>query len=50
MDKLNLVGTETILLVEDEPSILKLTTMMLERTGYKVLPASTPGRSHRSCP
>src|SRR6056297_3081070 len=26
-------GTETILLVEDEPSILRMTRMMLERTG-----------------
>jgi CheY-like chemotaxis protein len=36
-------GHETILLVEDEPAILRMTTMMLERTGYKVLAASTPG-------
>ena len=41
-DKTNLEGTETILLVEDEPSILKMTRMMLERTGYKVLAAGTP--------
>ncbi|WP_022664004.1 PocR ligand-binding domain-containing protein [Desulfospira joergensenii] len=38
-------GTETILLVEDEPSILRLTRMMLERRGYKVLSASTPGKA-----
>jgi PAS domain S-box-containing protein len=43
--KINLVGTETILLVEDEPSILRMTRMMLERTGYKVLAASTPGEA-----
>ncbi|WP_321494293.1 PocR ligand-binding domain-containing protein [uncultured Desulfobacter sp.] len=36
------LGTETILLVEDEPSIIRLTQMMLERLGYKVLSASTP--------
>ncbi len=35
-------GEETILLVEDEPAILKVTTMMLERMGYTVLPASSP--------
>ena len=41
-DKFNQKGTETILLVEDEPSILKMTRMMLERTGYTVLAAGTP--------
>ena len=35
-------GQETILVTEDEPAILKMTTMMLERHGYKVLGASTP--------
>ncbi len=35
-------GTETILLVEDEPTILKMTRMMLERKGYSVLSAATP--------
>lgn len=40
-------GHETILLVEDEPSILKMTTMMLERHGYTVLSANTPGEAHR---
>ena len=44
-DKISLDGTETILLVEDEPSILKMTRMMLERTGYKVLAAGTPGEA-----
>ena len=34
---------ETILLVEDEPAILKMTTHMLERLGYRVLSADTPG-------
>lgn len=38
-------GHETILLVEDEPAILRMTTMMLERTGYKVLAAGTPGEA-----
>jgi len=35
-------GTETILLVEDEPSILRMTRMMLSKKGYSVLPAATP--------
>jgi two-component system, cell cycle sensor histidine kinase and response regulator CckA len=33
---------ETILLVEDEPAILKVTAMMLERMGYRVLAAESP--------
>ncbi len=36
-------GSETILLVEDEPAILKMGKMMLERLGYRVLAAVTPG-------
>ena len=36
-------GHETILLVEDEPAILQMTKKMLERQGYLVLAASTPG-------
>ena len=35
-------GHETILLVEDEPTILNMTTMMLQHLGYTVLAASTP--------
>lgn len=35
-------GAETILLVEDEPSILRMTTMMLEKMGYTVVPANSP--------
>ncbi len=38
-------GSETILLVEDEPSILKLTKIILEKMGYKLLTASTPGEA-----
>ena len=34
-------GHETILLVEDEPAILKLCQLMLERNGYVVLAAAT---------
>jgi two-component system cell cycle sensor histidine kinase/response regulator CckA len=35
-------GGETILLVEDEPAILKMTRAMLERQHYTVLTAGTP--------
>ncbi|WP_286819776.1 PAS domain S-box protein [Desulfobacter sp. UBA2225] len=35
-------GDETILLVEDDQAILKMTKMMLERVGYSVLSASKP--------
>jgi PAS domain S-box-containing protein len=38
-------GNETILIVEDEPAILKLTRMMLERKGYSVLSAATPAEA-----
>jgi CheY-like chemotaxis protein len=40
-------GPETILLVEDEPAILNLTTRMLKRQGYTVLAASTAGDAIR---
>ncbi len=40
-------GTETILLVEDEPAILRMTRMMLERKGYVVLSAGTPAEAIR---
>ncbi len=40
-------GNESILLVEDETMILEMTTTMLERQGYKVLSASTPGLAIR---
>ncbi len=36
---------ETLLLVEDEPAILKLGVKMLERLGYKVIAASSPGEA-----
>ena len=38
-------GSETILLVEDEAAILQMTCMMLERKGYRVLPAGSPGEA-----
>jgi len=38
-------GNETILLVEDEVSILQLIMIMLEHQGYSVMTASTPGEA-----
>ena len=38
-------GGETILLVEDEPIILEMTTLMLESFGYKVAATGTPARA-----
>ncbi|MCA1792720.1 MAG: PAS domain S-box protein [Desulfobacteraceae bacterium] len=38
-------GTETILLVEDEPTILRMTRMMLGRKGYSVIFAATPAEA-----
>ena len=40
-------GHETVLLVEDEPSILKMTTRILEVEGYAVVAAGTPGEAIR---
>ncbi len=40
-------GHETILLVEDEPAILEMTTTMLGRLGYTVVAASTAGEAIR---
>jgi len=44
-DKIDLGKNETILLVEDELSILRMTRMMLERMGYTILAAGTPGEA-----
>ena len=40
-------GQETILLVEDETAILKVTAMMLREQGYAVLAANSPGEALR---
>ena len=40
-------GHETVLLVEDEATILNLTRKMLERQGYTVLAAGSPGEAIR---
>ena len=44
-DKPTASGGETILLVEDELAILKLTTKILEKSLYQVLPASSPAQA-----
>lgn len=41
-------GRETILIVEDEPAMLRMATQLLERLGYRVLAASTPGEALRT--
>ena len=38
-------GGETILIVDDEREILKLSKMMLEKQGYRVLTAGSPGQA-----
>lgn len=40
-------GQETILLVEDEPTLLELGELLLETQGYRVLTAGTPGEAIR---
>jgi signal transduction histidine kinase len=41
-------GTETILLVEDEPSVLELAHCTLQQLGYNVLPCSGPDEALRT--
>lgn len=38
-------GQETILLVEDEPALLKLTSILLERLGYHIIAVDSPDRA-----
>jgi CheY-like chemotaxis protein len=40
-------GHETIMVVEDEPMILRVTKLVLESMGYRVLVAGTPGEAIR---
>ena len=40
-----LVGTETVLLVEDETSIRKAVRQALQRSGYRILEAPNPGEA-----
>jgi PAS domain S-box-containing protein len=42
-----LCGNETILLVEDEPAILKITKMILKKQGYTVFAVNNPGEALR---
>lgn len=43
--KIGAPGFKTILVVEDETMILKMTSTMLQRLGYVVLAASTPSQA-----
>ncbi len=40
-------GHETVMVVEDEPAILKMTSLMLEKLGYQVLPVGKPEEAIR---
>jgi two-component system, cell cycle sensor histidine kinase and response regulator CckA len=40
-------GSETILLVEDEPAVLSLTRRLLERQGYTIIAATSPSEAIR---
>jgi two-component system cell cycle sensor histidine kinase/response regulator CckA len=40
-------GQETVLVVEDEPALLDMSKLILEKHGYRVLTAGTPGEATR---
>jgi CheY-like chemotaxis protein len=44
-DRIHAAGPATILLVEDEDQILEMTQAMLQRLGYQVIAASSPGQA-----
>ncbi|HVO10293.1 MAG TPA: PAS domain S-box protein [Vicinamibacteria bacterium] len=48
-DERSLTGTETVLLVEDEPALLQIVRDSLESLGYTVLAASSPGEAVLLC-
>lgn len=43
----DLRGSETVLVVEDEPAILEIVELLLRQTGYEVLAAGSPGAALR---
>ncbi len=43
----DLRGSETILVVEDEPAILEIVDLLLKQMGYEVLAAGSPGEALR---
>lgn len=45
IEEITLGCGETVLVVEDEPGILKLCALMLDQLGYKVLAAGSPGEA-----
>ncbi|MDP3480874.1 MAG: PAS domain S-box protein, partial [Desulfoprunum sp.] len=45
MEEIPLGGGETVLVVEDEAALLKMSKRMLEKLGYRVLAAGTPGEA-----
>ncbi len=46
-EKKLLQGCETVLLVEDEPGLLKMGGLMLQKLGYRVLAAGSPEEAER---
>jgi PAS domain S-box-containing protein len=43
--KINIFGNETIMIVEDEPAILKMSVMLLENLGYQVIATNSPHKA-----
>jgi PAS domain S-box-containing protein len=48
-DKPTMTGSGTILLVEDDEAVLKITKLMLESIGYKVIAATSPNAAINLC-
>jgi CheY-like chemotaxis protein len=42
-----MIGTETLLIVEDEQAIIKMSRLMLEHLGYRVMTANKPAEALR---
>ncbi|MGD0037559.1 MAG: PAS domain S-box protein, partial [Bacteroidota bacterium] len=49
LQEIQLTGTETVLIVEDEEEIITLAKIALERYGYKVLSAQSPSDAFAIC-